>query len=209
MENFVILHRQKKAIPVFMEDGFGVLLSWLNPLDSGFQLVPNKGGTGIKIRFPCCHINFFQKCGWHTDIKCNSMYRGFLCFRDFRFLYAFGLGPFFGHFCLCHCFFPFQKCLNKWTQINSTATNIFQHFFIVANRFRNVVLLSQTEGEFQMSKATHIRLKNKVKVRVERYEGGTLVVRNMRGKVLGSYESTDMKKFQERYKSLLANKHRG
>lgn len=59
-----------------------------------------------------------------------------------------------------------------------------------------------------MSKATHIRLKNKVKVQVERYEGGTIVVRNMKGKVLGSYERTQMNKFHERYKSLVANKTR-
>jgi len=54
--------------------------------------------------------------------------------------------------------------------------------------------------------ATHIRLKNKVKVEVERFEGGTLVVKNMRGKVLGSYGPKDMKKFHARYESLVARK---
>ena len=51
-------------------------------------------------------------------------------------------------------------------------------------------------------KATHIRKKNNVKVFVERYEGNVLVVKNMRGKVLGSYgpmQDNPMKKFYERY----------
>ena len=56
--------------------------------------------------------------------------------------------------------------------------------------------------------ATHMRIKNKVKVNVERFEGGTLVVKNMRGKVLGSYGPKEMKKFQQRYDSLLARKQR-
>lgn len=55
-------------------------------------------------------------------------------------------------------------------------------------------------------KATHIRLKNKAKVYVERFEGGVLVVRNMKGKVLGSYERKDMAKFSKRYRSLIAKK---
>lgn len=53
-----------------------------------------------------------------------------------------------------------------------------------------------------------MRIKNKVKVNVERFEGGTLVVKNMRGKVLGSYGPKEMKKFQQRYDSLLARKQR-
>lgn len=60
-----------------------------------------------------------------------------------------------------------------------------------------------------MAKATHERLKNNVKVNVERHEGGILVVRNMRGKFIGSYERKDMKKFHERYKSLVAKTQRG
>jgi len=51
-------------------------------------------------------------------------------------------------------------------------------------------------------KATHIRKKNNVKVIVERYEGNILVVKNMKGKVLGSYgpdQMHPMKKFFERY----------
>jgi len=51
-------------------------------------------------------------------------------------------------------------------------------------------------------KATHIRKKNNVKVAVERFEGNILVVRNLRGKVLGSYgkdQQFEMKKFFERY----------
>ncbi len=54
-----------------------------------------------------------------------------------------------------------------------------------------------------------MRLKNKMKVNVERFEGGTLVVKNMRGKVLGSYGLKDMKKFHGRYKSLVAKKQKG
>jgi len=54
-------------------------------------------------------------------------------------------------------------------------------------------------------KATHIRKKNKAKVFVERYEGNVLVVKNMRGKVLGSYgpmQEHEMKKFFERYEPI-------
>ncbi len=50
--------------------------------------------------------------------------------------------------------------------------------------------------------ATHMRIRNKVKVNVERHEGGTLVVRNMRGKVLGSYTREQLQTFNKRYKSL-------
>jgi len=53
--------------------------------------------------------------------------------------------------------------------------------------------------------ATHIRRKNKVKVAVERFEGNVLVVRNLKGKVLGSYgpdQEFEMKKFYQRYESI-------
>jgi len=49
---------------------------------------------------------------------------------------------------------------------------------------------------------THVRIKTETKVNVERYEGGVLVVRNLKGKILGSYEREQMKKFHERYRSL-------
>ncbi len=51
-------------------------------------------------------------------------------------------------------------------------------------------------------KATHLRLKNKKKVNVERHEGGVLVVRNLHGKVIGTYERKYMGKFNKRYRSL-------
>ena len=57
--------------------------------------------------------------------------------------------------------------------------------------------------------ATHIRLKNNVKVNVERFEGNILVVRNMKGKVIGSYEPTTMKNFYNRYMSILTKGKRG
>jgi len=59
-----------------------------------------------------------------------------------------------------------------------------------------------------MAKATHIRLKNKVKVHVERFEGGILVVRNMRGKFIGTYEKNQTGLFQKRYRSLAVKKKR-
>jgi hypothetical protein len=54
-----------------------------------------------------------------------------------------------------------------------------------------------------MKKATHIRLKTKKNVCVERY-GNTLVVYSMNGTVKGSYESTQLNIFYKRYKSLVA-----
>ena len=54
---------------------------------------------------------------------------------------------------------------------------------------------------FQM-KATHIRMKTNTKVFVERHEGNILVVRNLKGKILGSYTKQQMKHFNERYASL-------
>jgi len=59
-----------------------------------------------------------------------------------------------------------------------------------------------------MAKPTHKRLKNGVKVVVERYEGNILVVRNKRGKVLGSYgpEPERLALFRKRYLSLRAGK---
>jgi len=55
---------------------------------------------------------------------------------------------------------------------------------------------------------THLRLKTGKKVTVARHEGGILVVKNMRGRVIGSYGPEDMGKFYKRYKSLLAGKRR-
>lgn len=54
-------------------------------------------------------------------------------------------------------------------------------------------------------KPTHIRKKNGVKVRVERFEGNVLVVYNRKGKVLGSYgknQPCSMNRFFERYESI-------
>lgn len=115
-------------------------------LDTGLKLLPNPSGTW-KSRFSDLNINLFQQCWWHTDIKCHAMCCRCLC--DFGFLLcAFSLGPFCGRFCFgSHCFFPFQKVLNKWTQRHSTAINIFQHFFVVAIGFRNVVTFGQMKGE--------------------------------------------------------------
>lgn len=59
------------------------------------------------------------------------------------------------------------------------------------------------------SKPTHLRLKTGEKVFVERFQGNIVVVKNMSGRVLGSYEPTDMPKFAKRYKSLVANKQKG
>lgn len=48
------------------------------------------------------------------------------------------------------------------------------------------------------TKATHTRNKTKESVIVTR-EYNIVVVRNMRGKVIGSYEPVDMAKFYKRY----------
>jgi len=53
-----------------------------------------------------------------------------------------------------------------------------------------------------MTKPTHIRIKTQTKVMVERFEGNVLVVKNMQGKILGSYDRTAMDKFNDRYKTL-------
>ena len=50
--------------------------------------------------------------------------------------------------------------------------------------------------------ATHIRLKTKKKVIVERYEGNILVVKSLKGKVIASYTRESMQLFNKRYKSL-------
>ena len=52
------------------------------------------------------------------------------------------------------------------------------------------------------AKPTHIRNKTGEEVFVERHQGGVMVVKNLHGKVLGSYEIADMPKFVKRYKSL-------
>lgn len=52
------------------------------------------------------------------------------------------------------------------------------------------------------AKPTHIRNKTGEEVFVERHQGGVMVVRNKHGKVLGSYELSEMPKFVKRYKSL-------
>lgn len=57
-----------------------------------------------------------------------------------------------------------------------------------------------------MTKPTHKSRKTGKPVVVERFEGGILVVKNTKGKVLGSYKRTEMKKFNGRYESLRANK---
>ncbi len=55
-----------------------------------------------------------------------------------------------------------------------------------------------------MGKPTHMRRRTKTKVTVERFEGGIIVVKNMKGKVLSSYDRESMAKFYSRYKSLVA-----
>lgn len=55
-------------------------------------------------------------------------------------------------------------------------------------------------------KPTHIRLKTGQKVFVTRHMGNVLVVKNLKGKVLGSYEPATMGTFNKRYKSLLGKK---
>ena len=57
-------------------------------------------------------------------------------------------------------------------------------------------------------KATHVRIATKTKVSVERHEGHILVVRNMKGKILGSYTKAEMKTFNERYSSLAVQRKR-
>lgn len=49
--------------------------------------------------------------------------------------------------------------------------------------------------------ATHIRLKTGEKVGVTR-EYDILIVKNLRGKVLGSYERTEMATFYKRYEKI-------
>lgn len=56
------------------------------------------------------------------------------------------------------------------------------------------------------AKPTHIRLKTGQKVNVTRHQGNVLVVKNMKGKVLGSYDPATMDKFSKRYKSLLGKR---
>jgi len=55
-----------------------------------------------------------------------------------------------------------------------------------------------------MGKATHKSIKTGKEVFVEKFEGGTLVVKNKTGKVLGSYERTEMKAFYAKYVSVRA-----
>jgi len=54
-------------------------------------------------------------------------------------------------------------------------------------------------------KPTHLRMKTKEKVFVERFEGGTIVVKRRNGKAIGSYTHETMQLFNKRYKSLVAN----
>ena len=56
------------------------------------------------------------------------------------------------------------------------------------------------------NKPTHIRKKTGNKVYVERYEGGIIVVKSMRGKVIGSYERDQMSLFYKRYESIKVGK---
>ena len=54
------------------------------------------------------------------------------------------------------------------------------------------------------ARATHKSIKTGKFVVVESYEGGILVVTSMVGKVLGSYQKTEMKKFYAKYVSTRA-----
>jgi hypothetical protein len=55
-------------------------------------------------------------------------------------------------------------------------------------------------------RSTHKSIKTGKPVIVEKYEGGTLVVTSMTGKVLGSYAITEKKAFYEKYVSTRAKK---
>lgn len=57
-----------------------------------------------------------------------------------------------------------------------------------------------------MAKPTHRSKKTGREVLVDRLEGNTIVVKNKRGKFLGSYTKSEMKKFNDRYESLRAGK---
>jgi len=50
-----------------------------------------------------------------------------------------------------------------------------------------------------VKKPTHKSKKTGKKVFVERIEGNLIVVRSMKGKVLGAYEKKDMSRFNDRY----------
>lgn len=56
------------------------------------------------------------------------------------------------------------------------------------------------------AQTTHIRIKDKLEVIVERFEGGIFVVRNLKGKALASYQKSEMAIFNKRYKSIRANR---
>ena len=119
------------------------LCGGLIPLECRLKLLSNKGGTW-KVCLPCSNINFFQHADWHTDIECCGSGCGLLSLGDFGLLCAAGLSRLFA---CSHSFFPFISVVNKWTQMNSMTTNIFQHFFVVALRPRKVVTFSQVKGE--------------------------------------------------------------
>ncbi len=113
------------------------------PLDFRLKLLSHIGGTW-KFGLPCRNINFFQHADWHADIECRGFGCGLLSLGDFGFLCAVGLS----RLVLCsHRFSPFKSVVNKWIRMNSTVINIFQHFFMVALRFRKVVTFSQVKGE--------------------------------------------------------------
>ena len=58
-------------------------------------------------------------------------------------------------------------------------------------------------GLMALSKPTHVRLRTGSKVIVSR-EYDVVIVRSLKGKVLGSYAKKDMGTFNQRYKSLNA-----
>lgn len=57
-----------------------------------------------------------------------------------------------------------------------------------------------------MTRATHENRNSGKKVIVERYEGNIVVVKNLKGKALKTYNKKDMKSFNERYMSLSVTK---
>lgn len=59
-----------------------------------------------------------------------------------------------------------------------------------------------------MTKATHKSKKTGKGVVVKRFEGGILVVYNILGKPLNSYERDETKKFHAKYESLVAKKQK-
>jgi len=163
---------------------------------AGLKLCANISGTWLAC-FLSTSVNLFQESPWHTDIESNrvqSTKSGFdtLCCGFCILL------------CFCsHLISPFKSIRNG---LNLNVYNGDQHFSTIfwwlpivppCGNFENTERKEKT-----MTQATHTRIKTKTKVIVERFEGNVLVVKNLKGKILGSYDRTSMDKFNDRYKTL-------